>query len=56
VWGEHDEIIPAAHAEAAPGRADVHVVDGAGHSPHMETAGRVNDLVARFVQGVPAAR
>jgi pyruvate dehydrogenase E2 component (dihydrolipoamide acetyltransferase) len=56
VWGEHDQVIPAAHAEAAPGRADVHVLDGAGHSPHMESASRVNELVARFLQGVVAAR
>jgi pyruvate dehydrogenase E2 component (dihydrolipoamide acetyltransferase) len=56
LWGEHDQVIPAAHAEAAPARADVHVLDGAGHSPHMESASRVNDLVARFLQGVMAAR
>jgi pyruvate dehydrogenase E2 component (dihydrolipoamide acetyltransferase) len=56
VWGELDQVIPAAHAEAAPPRADVHVLDGAGHSPHMEAAGRVNELVARFLQGVVAAR
>jgi pyruvate dehydrogenase E2 component (dihydrolipoamide acetyltransferase) len=56
VWGELDRVITAAHADAAPAHADVHVLDGAGHSPHMEAAGRVNELVAGFLQGAVPAR
>ncbi|WP_028067498.1 acetoin dehydrogenase dihydrolipoyllysine-residue acetyltransferase subunit [Solirubrobacter soli] len=52
VWGADDAIIPAAHAEHAPSRADVHVLDGVGHSPHMESAGEVNRLVEGFLTGV----
>jgi pyruvate dehydrogenase E2 component (dihydrolipoamide acetyltransferase) len=54
VWGERDAIIPAAHAEAAPGRAETHVLDGVGHSPHMEAAGEVNRLLEGFLAGVRA--
>ena len=35
VWGRADRIIPAAQAESVAG-AVRHVIDGAGHMPHME--------------------
>jgi pyruvate dehydrogenase E2 component (dihydrolipoyllysine-residue acetyltransferase) len=54
VWGERDAIIPPAHAEAAPSRAETHVLPGVGHSPHMEAAGDVNRLLEGFLAGVPA--
>jgi pyruvate dehydrogenase E2 component (dihydrolipoyllysine-residue acetyltransferase) len=54
VWGERDAIIPAAHAQAAPGRAETHVLPGVGHSPHMEAAGEVNRLLEGFLAGVRA--
>ncbi len=41
IWGAEDRII-------APG-ADAHIVEGAGHSPHMEAAGEVNRLIDRFI-------
>jgi pyruvate dehydrogenase E2 component (dihydrolipoamide acetyltransferase) len=49
VWGEADRVIPAAHARSAPAGADVHVLPGAGHSPHMEAAGDFNRLVGGFL-------
>jgi pyruvate dehydrogenase E2 component (dihydrolipoamide acetyltransferase) len=54
IWGEDDAIIPAAHAEAAPGRAETRVLPGVGHSPHMEAAGEVNRLLEGFLAGVRA--
>jgi pyruvate dehydrogenase E2 component (dihydrolipoamide acetyltransferase) len=54
VWGERDAIIPAAHAEAAPARAEIHVLADVGHSPHMEAAGEVNRLLEGFLAGVRA--
>jgi pyruvate dehydrogenase E2 component (dihydrolipoamide acetyltransferase) len=54
VWGERDAIIPPAHAEAAPSRAETHVLPGVGHSPHMEAAGDVNRLLEGFLAGVRA--
>ena len=54
IWGADDAIIPAAHAEAAPSRAEVRVLDGVGHSPHMEAAGEVNRLLEGFLAGVRA--
>ncbi len=49
IWGEGDQIIPAAHAQALAGTADVTVLPQAGHMVQMEKAGRVNDLlIAHF--------
>jgi pyruvate dehydrogenase E2 component (dihydrolipoyllysine-residue acetyltransferase) len=53
IWGEQDQVLPAAHAEAAPGGARVEVLSGAGHSPHMEAAGEVNRLVADHLTKAP---
>ena len=49
IWGEHDRIIPAAHAKHAPAGAAVHVLPGAGHMVMMEKAGEVNALVLAHV-------
>ena len=49
IWGREDRIIPVAQGEALAGRVPVHIVDGAGHLPHMEKAGEVNRLIAGFV-------
>ena len=49
VWGREDRIIPVAHAEAVNGNVTVHIVEGAGHLPHMEKSGEVNRLIERFI-------
>jgi pyruvate dehydrogenase E2 component (dihydrolipoamide acetyltransferase) len=49
IWGEKDAVIPAAHADAAPARAERQVLAGAGHSPHLETAGEFNRIVTGFL-------
>ena len=49
IWGRNDRIIPLAHAEALAGRLPVHILDEAGHLPHMEKSGEVNRLLARFI-------
>jgi pyruvate dehydrogenase E2 component (dihydrolipoamide acetyltransferase) len=54
VWGREDRIIPAAHAERAPEGAQVHILDGTGHSPHMEAAGDFNRIVGGFLAGAGA--
>jgi pyruvate dehydrogenase E2 component (dihydrolipoamide acetyltransferase) len=51
IWGRDDCIIPAAHGEALAGKLPVHILDGAGHLPHMEKSAEVNRLIARFVEG-----
>lgn len=53
VWGREDRVIPAAHGEALAGRVPVHVIDGAGHLPHMEKSGEVNRLIADFIAAHP---
>jgi pyruvate dehydrogenase E2 component (dihydrolipoamide acetyltransferase) len=49
IWGRADRIIPAVHAEGLPAGVAVHLLDGAGHLPHMEKSGEVNRLVADLV-------
>ncbi len=49
IWGRDDRIIPAAHADAAPPQARVHVLEGVGHLPHMEKAGEVNRLIRAMI-------
>jgi pyruvate dehydrogenase E2 component (dihydrolipoamide acetyltransferase) len=49
IWGRNDRIIPVAHAEALVSRLPVHILDAAGHLPHMEKAGDVNRLIRQFV-------
>ncbi|MBV8779014.1 MAG: acetoin dehydrogenase dihydrolipoyllysine-residue acetyltransferase subunit [Alphaproteobacteria bacterium] len=49
IWGRDDKIIPAAHGEALAGKVPVHMLDRAGHLPHMEKAAEVNRLIAAFI-------
>jgi pyruvate dehydrogenase E2 component (dihydrolipoamide acetyltransferase) len=49
IWGRNDRIIPAAHGEALAARLPVHILDAAGHLPHLEKAGEVNRLIERFI-------
>jgi pyruvate dehydrogenase E2 component (dihydrolipoyllysine-residue acetyltransferase) len=50
IWGREDRIIPVAHAQALAARFPVHIVDEAGHLPHMEKAGEVNRLINRLIE------
>jgi pyruvate dehydrogenase E2 component (dihydrolipoamide acetyltransferase) len=50
IWGRDDKIIPAAHAGALTARFPVHILDAAGHLPHMEKAAEVNRLIRRFIE------
>jgi pyruvate dehydrogenase E2 component (dihydrolipoamide acetyltransferase) len=43
IWGAQDQVVPPADLEGA------HVLEGAGHSPHMEAAGEVNRLLEGFL-------
>ena len=49
IWGRDDRILPVAHAEALANRLPVHILDTAGHLPHMEKAGEVNRLIEQFI-------
>ncbi len=44
VWGRADRVIPAAQAEAVAGAAR-HLLDGAGHMPHMERPAEVQAVI-----------
>jgi pyruvate dehydrogenase E2 component (dihydrolipoamide acetyltransferase) len=45
IWGEQDNIIPAAHARAVADRVRTEIIPGAGHMVQMEKAGRINELI-----------
>src|ERR1700730_11882993 len=49
IWGREDRIIPVSHAEALASRLRVHILNDAGHLPHMEKAGEVSRLLKRLV-------
>ena len=51
IWGRDDRIIPVAHAEALAARLPVHILEAAGHLPHMEKAAEVNRIIEEFVRG-----
>jgi pyruvate dehydrogenase E2 component (dihydrolipoamide acetyltransferase) len=50
IWGREDRIIPVAHAEALAARLPVHILEQAGHLPHMEKASEVNRLLKRLIE------
>jgi pyruvate dehydrogenase E2 component (dihydrolipoamide acetyltransferase) len=50
IWGREDRIIPVSHAAALASRLPVHILEQAGHLPHMEKAGEVNRLVKRLIE------
>jgi pyruvate dehydrogenase E2 component (dihydrolipoamide acetyltransferase) len=53
IWGSDDRIIPRAHADSLASARPVHILDGAGHLPHMEKSGEVNRLIGRFIEAHP---
>jgi pyruvate dehydrogenase E2 component (dihydrolipoamide acetyltransferase) len=50
VWGAGDKVIPAAQAEGLPGNVVVHVIESAGHMPHMESAQAFNGIARQFIE------
>ena len=49
IWGEKDQVLPAAHGEGLGGKVEVLRVKDAGHIPHMEKANEVNAAVVRHM-------
>jgi pyruvate dehydrogenase E2 component (dihydrolipoamide acetyltransferase) len=45
IVGAKDRVIPSAHAQGLPGSVKVHVIENAGHMPHMEASSEVNRLI-----------
>jgi pyruvate dehydrogenase E2 component (dihydrolipoamide acetyltransferase) len=48
IWGSADRIIPAAQAESVAGAAR-HLLDGAGHMPHMERPSEVQAAIEETI-------
>jgi pimeloyl-ACP methyl ester carboxylesterase len=58
VWGTHDRVIPVEHAElvrAALPQADVVLLDGIGHTPHLSQPAYVGERLAAWVGSTTAA-
>jgi pyruvate dehydrogenase E2 component (dihydrolipoamide acetyltransferase) len=54
VWGEHDRVVPAAHAEAARAvltDVEVAIIPGTGHAPQVEDPATFAEVLARFLAG-----
>ena len=51
IWGREDEIVPHSHTENLPDQARAEILDGTGHMPQMEAAGKTNRLVGEFLDG-----
>ncbi|HJU16279.1 MAG TPA: acetoin dehydrogenase dihydrolipoyllysine-residue acetyltransferase subunit [Stellaceae bacterium] len=49
IWGREDRIVPVAHAEALASRLPVHILEEAGHLPHMEKAAETGRLIRSFI-------
>jgi pyruvate dehydrogenase E2 component (dihydrolipoamide acetyltransferase) len=45
VWGESDQILPAAHSEGLPASVSVTRLPGVGHIAHMEKASEINSVI-----------
>jgi pimeloyl-ACP methyl ester carboxylesterase len=52
IWGDHDRIIPVAHAYAAHDAlagSRLEVLEGVGHFPHVEVPTAVTDILEDFI-------
>ena len=56
IWGAGDRIVSSSHVENLPDHVRVTVIEGQGHSPHMEAAGEVNRAIGEFLATVAARR
>jgi pimeloyl-ACP methyl ester carboxylesterase len=53
LWGEHDRMVPRAHAEAyreGLAQSDLRIITGAGHSPQAEKPQEVAALIGDFLR------
>jgi pimeloyl-ACP methyl ester carboxylesterase len=59
IWGDHDRIIPVAHAYAAHDAligSRLEVLDGVGHFPHVEAPTAVADILESFIASTTPQR
>lgn len=49
MWGDHDRLIPIPQAHRLPPSAPLHLIEGAGHLPHMEAPAAVISYLKDFL-------
>lgn len=49
IWGRQDAIIPWKHAMRAPGKMGLHLFDGIGHMPQIESADAVGAIMKSYI-------
>ncbi|CAL4869065.1 Dihydrolipoyllysine-residue acetyltransferase component of acetoin cleaving system [Asticcacaulis sp. MM231] len=49
MWGDHDRLIPMPQAHRLPTSAPLHLIEGAGHLPHMEASATVVAHLKEFL-------
>ncbi|MCR6658886.1 MAG: alpha/beta fold hydrolase [Asticcacaulis sp.] len=49
LWGDHDRLIPMPEAHRLPKSAPLHLIEGAGHLPHMEAPAAVIAHLKEFL-------
>jgi len=49
LWGDHDRLIPMPEARRLPLSAPVHLIEGAGHLPHMEASSAIVSHLKEFL-------
>ncbi len=52
IWGAEDRIIPAEQAQGLPSGVRAHVLEGAGHMPHMEKSAEVNRRLRELIESI----
>jgi pimeloyl-ACP methyl ester carboxylesterase len=58
VWGTHDRVIPVEHAELVRGtlpQAEIVLLDGIGHTPHLSQPAFVGERIAAWVRSTSVA-
>ncbi len=52
IWGAEDQLTNPEDAQGMPENVRVHIIDKAGHMPHMEAAPQFNKIVSAFFKSI----
>ncbi len=52
IWGADDQLTDPVDAQSMPDNVRVHIIDKAGHMPHMEAASQFNKIAGAFLESL----